>query len=207
MGYLPHSQGAAVLSATGCCNGRPKAANQDSFLAASVTPAEGAAASVIGVYDGHGRAGHVASARVKDIMAGALEACARQALAAAGAADPAEPPSPRGPHPFSASNLGSATALSAGAAAAPEFTPAAAQCCLEGVFARTAEAMAAATREFMQSGTTAVVCMLLQDRCACVGVGGGGGKEGALGEGRSGGPCLLCPALCRTRCTLQQPGS
>ena len=137
-------------------------------------------------------------------MAEALEGSARAALLAQqawDAADPyaAEPPSPRGFGGPALSNLGAASAMST-AAPALEFTPAAAQSCLEEVFGAAAQAMAAAASDFLQSGSTAVCCMLLQDRCGAARVGSGGGL--GMGVARSTGaaayrgkqelPCAAC---------------
>ncbi|GAB4814202.1 hypothetical protein N2152v2_001248 [Parachlorella kessleri] len=162
------SHRAAVVSVAGCENGRPKPANQDSFLTHAVHPCS---AAILGVMDGHGRQGHVASARVRDAMLSALEPCARQAFTAnkqspraadqscgsQGDQDPPEPPSPRATF----GNLGTSTALSASMAA--ELTPDSAQACLGATFSQAADAMRAAAAEFMHSGTTAVLCMVLPD--------------------------------------------
>lgn len=142
-GLPPITAGLAVVSRGGRCGGVWKQQNQDTFLlhAFSQSPA-----IVVGVCDGHGALGGEASRKVRQSM---LEALSQWNV---------PPPSP----------LASSTAAAAPGTAAPgagaAMSQEAAEGCLLHAFSLAEQRMAEAGLDFSRSGSTAVLCMLLQDR-------------------------------------------
>ncbi len=161
----------------------------------TVRPSPGAGeALLIGVFDGHGAHGNEAALHVSRVVAEAVHPCAAAAVAAASCCNGGSSSglaAGAGPgdgyssdsNPKGVGNLAHPTALSADATAgviaaspfplaAPGLTLEAARSCLEQVFKRVADSVAAAyelraaASEMSDSGSTAVVCMVLQDRWA-----------------------------------------
>lgn len=163
-GNSPHSSGVAVVSTVGLKNGQTKDFNQDSFIVDQLDAA-GQQVTLIGVFDGHGKQGHLVSQQVSrhisEHIAAAVSSCAQLCTADQGNADRFNPAA------FKAashnSNLVVGTALSASTTAI-SLDDELAKMCLEHTFSKTAEVVLASECDLHKSGSTAVVCMVLPDR-------------------------------------------
>ncbi|GAB4814164.1 hypothetical protein N2152v2_001210 [Parachlorella kessleri] len=190
-------QRVAVLSTVGQSRGLPKAHNQDSFLVEQLALSGGPgssrsapAATLVGVFDGHGQNGHkvaglVASA-VQEHISLALHQAASMSSASYSDEDACVPLVDRGlwwdTDPASTcSNLSSAAAL---ATEDLVLTPTSAQSGLEQTFSRVAESVAAASSSLTyQSGSTAVLCLILQDSVVAAWAGDSRAVVGKRAEG------------------------
>lgn len=149
--------GAAVVSLAGKLSGLPKSSgNQDAVLVKTFQPLPSCnTASILGIFDGHGKAGSSAAAYVKDAIQSKLETNAQKAVASCSQRILA----------FASnfvSNFQLATAASS-TGLEMQLNARHTQLCLKETFRQAADLMRSIS-EFSQSGTTAVVCVILHDR-------------------------------------------
>lgn len=176
---LPGGMDVAVVSAGGRLQ-TWKTDNQDTFFLQPLSLPGGSKASAaelsvpalaIGVFDGHGRLGHLAARDVRNVVrdslvAGQLE---REAAAAEGATAASHSPSPQ---------VTSPQALLA--------------TLLQSAFTKAAGAMAASRHDYTKSGTTAVVCGVTPDGVTAVWT---GDSRAVLGICSSGHACTIALPL------------